>query len=181
VELGSQIPLVENTLPAKSVPAEIIRIIEKSLKEALGSGPLVGYPLHNVRFVLESVEYNEQDANEIAYQAAAHQAAREAVEKSGVYLLEPLMKVQVLAPEESVGEVITDLSGRRGRILSMDPRPGKLQALNCEAPLSTMFGYSTALRSRTQGRGTFTMEFLKYDSMPEGVERELRSRLTGLS
>ncbi len=177
---GSQNSVIVS-VPSKSVPAELLRVVEKSLKDGLTSGPLVGYPLQGVRITVLACEYHETDSNEIAYQAAAHQALRENLEKSITYLLEPVMRVQVLAPEESVGDVISDLSARRGKILSMDPRPGKMQALNCEVPLSTMFGYSTSLRSRTQGRGTFTMEFLRYDGMPEAVERELRQRLTGLS
>ena len=96
-------------------------------------------------------------------------------------LLEPLMKSQILVPEENTGDVIQDMNARRGRILNMDPRPSKMQAVNVEVPLATMFGYSTQLRSRTQGRGTFSMEFDRYEPMAPSVEKEVRQRLTGLS
>jgi elongation factor G len=134
----------------------------------------------NLEIKLLSASYNEIEASEVAYQMAASMAVKEALEKGRPILLEPLMKVQVSVPEENTGDVIGDLSNRRGRILNMEPRPGGWQAINSEMPLATMFGYSTHLRSKTQGRGSFTMEFDRYDQMPQNVEKEVLQKLTGL-
>jgi elongation factor G len=168
-------------LPPKLLPREIEVAIERTLKESLASGALVGFPLVDVEVKATGATYNELESNDMAYQVAASMAFKEALDGARPVLLEPVMRVQVLVPEENTGDVITDLSTRRGKIISMDPRPGQWQAINSEAPMATMFGYSTSLRSKTQGRGTFSMEFDRYDSMPEAVEKEVLQRLTGLS
>lgn len=170
-----------NKLDAKAIPKIYQDALEKALKGALGAGQLVGYPLTQIEIIILRAEFNEFESNELAYQTAASLALREALKKGGQALLEPLMRVQVSVPEEYTGEVIGDLSLRRGKVLSMEPRPGGWQAINSEVPLSSMFGYSTHLRSRSQGRGSFTMEFDRYDRMAPAVEKELLKRLTGLS
>ncbi len=173
-------PKVVNKLPPKLLPREIELSVERSLAQGLSTGTLVGFPLTGLELRITGATYNETEAHELAFQIAASMALKHALEKADPHLLEPIMKVQVLTPEDNVGDVISDLGGRRGKILSMDPRPGRLQAINAEVPLATMFGYSTALRSKTQGRGTFTMEFLQYDFMPPNIEKEVLTRLTGL-
>ena len=174
------VPKVVNQLPAKMLPKEIEVAIERTLKQGLNAGTLVGFPMIDLEIRMTGGSYNEAESNEIAYQVAASMALKDAVEKAKAILLEPLMKVQVLVPEENTGDVIQDLSIRRGKILSMEPRPGGWQAINCESPMATMFGYSTHLRSRTQGRGTFTLEFDRYEQMPDNVGKEVLQRLTGL-
>ena len=174
-------PRVVSSVPDKFWPREIQIAVERTLKESLGSGLLVGFPLVDLEIKLTGGSYSEADSHEIAYQVAASQAVKAALEKAKSRLLEPIMKVQILVPEDYMGDVIQDLSARRGRVLAMDPRPGGLQAINAEVPLAQMFGYSTHLRSKSQGRGTFTMEFDRYDLMPESVEKLVLGRLTGLS
>jgi elongation factor G len=168
-------------LPAKRIPKEFEYVIEKSLKSALGAGPIAGFSLVDVLIRVMDAEFREAESSELAYQVAANLALKDALEGAGAMLLEPLMKSQILVPEENTGDVIQDMNARRGRILNMDPRPSKMQAVNVEVPLATMFGYSTQLRSRTQGRGTFSMEFDRYEPMAPSVEKEVRQRLTGLS
>lgn len=177
----SEASRVVNKLAAKTLPRDLEEATLKALRDSLNMGLLVGYPLVNLEIKLVGTTYNEMEASDVAYQMAAAMAVKEALEKGHPQLLEPMMKVQVNVPEESTGDVIGDLSNRRGRILNMDPRPGAWQAINAEVPLATMFGYSTHLRSRTQGRGSYTMEFDRYDQMPPNVEKEVLQRLTGLS
>lgn len=171
---------IEMKVPPKTWPKEVELAVEKTLKESLSSGILVGFPVTDAHITVLGGDFVEGESNDLAYQAASTIALRQALESAGACLLEPVMKVQVLAPEGNTGDVIQDLSHRRAKILSMEPRPGGWQALNVQAPLATMFGYSTQLRSKTQGRGTFTMEFDLYDSMPPSVEKEVLSRLSGL-
>lgn len=171
---------IYNKLDHKLLPKNLVETIEKTLWGALGAGQLAGFPLSQIEIHILKAQYNELESNELAYQTAASIALREALKNSGEGLLEPLMKVQVSVPEENTGEVIGDLSLRRGKVLSMDPRPGGWQAINAEVPLGAMFGYSTHLRSRSQGRGSFSMEFDRYERMATSVERELLKKLTGL-
>ncbi len=172
---------VINKIPAKSIPREFEQAIEKSLLQGVQTGPIVGFPMVDIEISMTHAQSHETDSSDIAFQFAASQALKEALDKAKPFLLEPVMKVQVSVPDDNVGDVISDINGRRGRILEMLPRPGKWQAVNAEVPLAAMFGYSTNLRSRTQGRGTYSMEFDRYDSMPPSVEKEVLARLTGLS
>lgn len=172
--------VVTNALPPKFFSREVEDAVLRALKDSFNMGSLVGYPLVNLEIKLVGGSFNEQEASEVAYQMAASMAVKEALEKGQPLLLEPVMKVQVNVPEENTGDVIGDLSNRRGRILNMEPRPGNWQSINAEVPLATMFGYSTHLRSRTQGRGSFTMEFERYDQMAPNVEKEVLQKLTGL-
>jgi elongation factor G len=174
-------PRVMNSLNVKNFPKDLNIAIEKALKECLGAGQLAGYPLVDMEIELLGAEFKEGESQELAYQTAASLAVREGLEKGKQTLLEPIMEVQVLVPENTTGEVIQDLNSRRGKIHSMEPRPGGWQAVNAETPMATMFGYSTHLRSRTQGRGTFTLQFKRYDQMPPNVESEVLKRLTGFS
>jgi len=155
-------------------------LIERSLKEGLAAGPLAGRPVMNVGIKVTSLGFKEGESSDIAFQIAASMGLQELLQKASPALLEPVMKVQVLVPEESTGEVMGDLNIRRGRVSAIEPRPGQIQAVNAEVPLATMFGYSTALRSKTQGRGSYTMEFSRYETLPPNVNKEVLQKLTGL-
>jgi elongation factor G len=172
---------VESELKKEILAMEYQNSVLRTLNEMLGAGPIAGFPLTHLRVTLTGVEVQEGEVNELALQYAAAQAFQEAIASAKPVLLEPIMSLKVNVPEASTGDVIADLNTRRGRVLSMDPRPGQWQAISAEVPLSTMFGYSTDLRSRTQGRGNFSMEFDRYDRPPPAVEKTLIQRLTGLS
>jgi elongation factor G len=156
---------VINKLPAKKVLDEFERALVSSCELSLQSGPLSGYALLDTRVTILDSEMRENESTELAYQTAASQAMHEALSSAGAKQLEPVMKIQVLAPPDNVGDVVSDLNTRKGKIMSMDPEAGAMTVVNGEVPLSKIFGYSTELRSRTQGRGTFSLEFSRYDSV----------------
>ena len=147
----------ENVIPREFVPA-----VERGVREAMESGSLAGYPLVDLRARLVDGSYHEVDSSELAFKVAGSIALREGVQKAGPVLLEPMMQVEIVTPEEFTGEIVGDLNARRAQIESLDLRPAGLQTVTANAPLSGMFGYATELRSMTQGRGTFTMEFVHY-------------------
>jgi len=150
------------------VPREYIPAVEKGVKEAMDSGVLAGYPVVDVSVTLYDGSYHEVDSSEFAFKTAGSMAFKEGVRKGGAVLLEPIMAVEVVTPEEYMGAVNGDLSSRRGMILAMEDSPsGKI--VRAEVPLAEMFGYATSLRSATQGRATYTMEFKKYNPAPSNV------------
>jgi elongation factor G len=168
-------------LSLQKLPQEIQNCILKTLREMLGAGPIAGFPLTDVKVALTGAEFHEgEQLNELAFQYAASHGFQELIGKAEPHLLEPVMSLKVFVPDTSTGDVISDLNARRGKVLSMDARPGSWQAVSSEVPMSSMFGYSTDLRSRTQGRGNFSMEFNRYDRIPANVEKALIQRLTGL-
>ncbi len=171
---------VKNSLPAKSIPKEFEDIILRTAKESLGAGPLAGFPLLDVEVEVLRAEQRENESNDLAFQYATSVALQQAVEKAGARLLEPIMRLVINMPETNTGDVISDLNARRGKILSMEAKGAAWQVIDAEVPLSSMFGYSTDLRSRTQGRGNFSMEFARYDQMPANVEKQVLQRLTGI-
>jgi elongation factor G len=134
---------------------------------------LAGYPVTDVKVRLYDGSFHEVDSNEMAFRTAASIAFREGVQKAGPILQEPIMKVEVVVPDEFLGEVIGQLNARRGEILGMELRPGKTQAVSAMVPLAEMFGYATELRSATQGRGVFTMEFDHYDRVSDNLARQI--------
>lgn len=170
----------EVLLDRKLIPEEIYRGIEKALKESAATGPLAGFNLIDVKLTVESAEYRQEDANVLAYQIAVGMGVNGALEAAGCALLEPIMKLQIVTTDDSTGSVISDLNARRGQVLGMNPGSGGMTEIDAEAPLANLFGYSTALRSMTQGRGTFSMEFDCHDRLAANVERELLKKLTGL-
>ena len=170
---------VTNKLPPKALPMEFSLALEKGLREGLGSGVLVGLPLADVELDILAAEYSDTDASDIAYQVAASMALRQALEAAKPTLLEPLMKMVITVPDENVGDVMTDMNARRGRIQSIDHLPTGGQIVHVEVPMSEVFGYSTALRSRTQGRGSFTLELDRYEPLPDNVAKQVIGRLTG--
>ncbi len=161
-----------------TVPREYIPAVEKGVREALESGVLAGYPVVDVAVTLFDGSYHEVDSSEMAFKIAASIAFKEACQKASPVLLEPIMAVEVVVPEEFMGDVIGNLSGRRGKILGMEPRGGA-QVINAEVPLKEMFGYATELRSMTQGRATYTMQFAHYDPVPQAISEEITAKAVG--
>lgn len=171
-ERGSGI-VFEDKITGGAIPREFIPAVEKGIREAAESGVLAGYPVTDVKVTLYDGSFHEVDSNEMAFKTAASMAFREGVQKGKPVLLEPIMKVEVVAPEEFIGEILNSLNSRRASIQGMEPRPGNAQAIRATVPLGEMFGYATELRSATQGRGVFSMEFDHYAPVPEAVMRQI--------
>jgi elongation factor G len=167
-----------NAITGGIIPKEYIPAVEKGIREAMAGGVLAGYPVTGVRATLYDGSYHEVDSSEIAFKIAGSQAFKEAARQAGLRLLEPIMKVEVEVPENYMGDVIGDLNSRRGRIMGMEAR-GNLQVITAEVPLGEMFGYATTLRSLTQGRGTYTMQFDRYDFVPPAIAQEIIARAGG--
>jgi elongation factor G len=163
----------ENDIVGGKIPREYIPAVEKGVREAAEGGILAGFQVVDVKVRLYDGSYHEVDSNEMAFKMAGTLAFKEGVLKAGPILLEPIMKVEVMAPEEFLGDIIGQLNSRRGEILGMEVRPGNTQAVKSMVPLAEMFGYSTNLRSATQGRGVFTMEFDHYARVSESVARTI--------
>jgi len=160
------------------IPKEYIPAVDAGIQEALTNGVLAGYPMVDVRVTLLNGSYHEVDSSEMAFKIAGSMAVKEAASKANPVLLEPIMAVEVVTPEEYMGDVIGDLSSRRGRVEGMEQR-GNAQAIKAFVPLAEMFGYATDLRSRTQGRATYTMQFHAYEQVPEAQAREIVARARG--
>lgn len=157
------------------VPREYIPAVQKGIVEALDSGVLAGYPVVDVKVSLVDGSYHEVDSSEMAFKIAGSMAFKEGCQKAGPILLEPIMRVESIVPEDYVGDIVGDFSSRRGTIEGMDARPGNVQAIRARVPLSEMFGYATDLRSKTSGRGNFTMEFDRYSPVSQSIaEKVLR-------
>src|SRR5205814_6445422 len=148
------------------IPREYIPAVDQGVQAALDSGVLAGYPTVDVRVTLVDGQYHDVDSSEMAFKIAGSMVFKEAARQAAPVLLEPIMGVEVVTPEEYMGDVIGDLSSRRGRIEGMEQR-GTSQVVRSQVPLAEMFGYSTDLRSRTQGRATYTMQFHSYQQVPE--------------
>ncbi|MEE6715402.1 elongation factor G [Schleiferilactobacillus harbinensis] len=162
----------EDAIVGGVVPREYIPAVEQGLKESMANGVLAGYPLIDVKAKLYDGSYHEVDSSEAAFKVAASLALRNAVPTAGAVILEPIMKVEVVMPEEYLGDVMGQINGRRGRIDGMEDR-GNAKVINAFVPLSEMFGYATTLRSATQGRGTFTMTFDHYEATPKSIQAEI--------
>ncbi len=173
-EPGSGI-IFENDIVGGVIPREFIGGVEKGVREAAEGGVVAGYPVTDVKVRLYDGSYHEVDSSEMAFKMAASMAFKEGIQKGGPVLQQPIMKVEVVAPAEFLGDVIGQLNSRRGDILGMEQRLGGAQAVHAMVPLAEMFGYSTDLRSATQGRGIFTMEFDHYARVPENVARAIIS------
>lgn len=161
-----------NEIVGGVVPKEYVPAIQKGIAEQMQNGVLAGYPLLGLKATVFDGSYHDVDSSEMAFKIAASMATKKLAQQGGAVLLEPVMKVEVVTPEENMGDVVGDLNRRRGMILGMDESPsGKV--VNAEVPLAEMFGYATSLRSATQGRATYTMEFLKYAEAPRNVADEV--------
>jgi elongation factor G len=171
-ERGSGV-VFENKIVGGTIPREYIPAVEKGIKEVAESGVMAGYPVVDIKVTLFDGSYHEVDSNDMAFKMAATFAFKEGVRKGGPVLLEPIMKVEAVAPEEFLGDIIGGLNARRATIRGMEIRPGNAQAINATVPLGEMFGYATELRSTTQGRGVFSMEFDHYAPVPESVAHDI--------
>jgi elongation factor G len=167
-----------NEITGGRVPREYINPTEVGIKEALEGGVLAGFPMSDLKVTLYDGSYHDVDSSEMAFKIAGSMAIKEAARKAKPVLLEPIMSVEVVVPEEYMGDVIGDLNSRRGRIEGMELR-GTTQIIKSMVPLSEMFGYATELRSRTQGRGSFTMHFGKYEEVPGGIAEEIVNKVQG--
>ena len=165
----------ENRITGGAIPREYIPAVEQGVRSALESGVLAGYPVVDLKAILVDGSYHEVDSSDLAFKIAGSIAFKEATQRANPVLLEPVMKVEVVAPEEFTGDIIGDLSARRGSIEGMEPRGIGMQAIRAHVPLAEMFGYATDLRSMTQGRGTFTMEFEYYDQVSEALTQQVLS------
>jgi elongation factor G len=161
-----------NKVVGGTIPREFIKPIEEGIKEALTTGVLAGYPVDDVGVELYDGSYHDVDSNEMAFKIAGSMAFKDAAQKAKPVLLEPVMRVEVVVPEEFMGDIIGDLNSRRGHIQSMDARGGT-QIINARVPLSEMFGYATEMRSRTQGRATYSMHFDRYEQAPNHISDEV--------
>ncbi|MBZ5554153.1 MAG: elongation factor G [Acidobacteriia bacterium] len=168
----------ENKVVGGSIPREYINPVEKGIAEAMETGVLAGYEMQDVKVTLYDGSYHEVDSSEIAFKIAGSMAFKDGVARAHPVLLEPIMKVEVVVPEEYMGDVIGDLNSRRGHIERMERRAGS-QVITARVPLSDMFGYATDLRSRTQGRATYSMHFLRYEEAPKLVAEEVIAKVTG--
>jgi elongation factor G len=160
------------------VPREYIPAVDKGIKEALDNGVMAGYPVVDIKVTLVDGSYHEVDSSEMAFKIAGSMGFKEGCQKAGPQLLEPIMSVEVVVPEEYMGDVIGDLNSRRGRIMGMEGRAGA-QVVNSMVPLAQMFGYSTILRSATQGRATYSMTFDHYEPVPKSVAEEIVAKAKG--
>jgi elongation factor G len=167
-----------NEIKQGKIPAEFIPAVEKGVEEALGSGIQAGFPVADVKVALVDGSFHDVDSSEMAFKIAGSIGFKDCCKQAGPVLLEPVMSVQVVTPEQYMGEVIGDLNSRRGKILSMENRLGT-QFINATVPLAQMFGYSTDLRSKTQGRASYTMEFSQYAPVPTPIAQEIIRRTMG--
>jgi elongation factor G len=167
-----------NQIVGGVVPKEYIGPIEKGIAEALEGGILAGFPMSDVKVTLYDGSYHEVDSSEMAFKIAGSMAIKDAAPKAKPVLLEPIMAVEVVVPDEYMGPVNGDLISRRGRLEGMEMR-GTTQIIKAMVPLSDMFGYATELRSRTQGRGSFTMHFGRYEEVPASIAEEIISKVQG--
>jgi elongation factor G len=168
----------QNKLVGGIIPKEFIPSVEKGVRDAMGRGVLANFPVIDVTVALVDGSFHDVDSSGPAFEVAASMGFQDGAKRAGIHLLEPIMAVEVVVPDANMGDVIGDLNSRRGRINGMNPR-GNLQVVTAEVPLAQMFGYSTDLRSKTQGRATYTMQFAKYEQVPRNVEEEIVKRMKG--
>jgi elongation factor G len=165
-----------NKIKGGSIPTEFIPAVEKGIEDAMDNGPRAGYPMVDVRVTLVDGKYHDTDSSEIAFRVAGSLALKEAVRRAKPVLLEPVFAVEVVTPEEFMGDVIGDLNRRRGHVTGMDQR-GNAQVITAYVPLAEMFGYATDVRSATQGRATYTMQFERYDEVPASIAEKVVGEL----
>ena len=168
----------ENKIVGGAVPREYVPAVEKGIKEAMETGVLAGYPMVDIKVSLTDGSYHDVDSSEMAFKIAGSMGFKEACRKAKPVLLEPVMDVEVVTPEEYMGAIVGDLNSRRGRILSMEAR-GTSQVIRANVPLGQMFGYATEMRSMTQGRATYTMQFARYEEVPASIAEEIMAKVAG--
>ena len=165
--------LFEERIVGGVVPREYFNAIQKGIEEAMGAGVMAGYPVVDVKVALVDGSYHEVDSNEMAFKIAASIGFKEGTQKASPILLEPVMRVEAIVPEEYVGDIVGDFSSRRGEIEGMEPRAGGVSAIRSFVPLSEMFGYATSIRSLTSGRGNFTMQFERYSPVSQSIAEKI--------
>src|SRR6266849_1160478 len=168
----------ENKIVGGTIPREYIPAVEKGVREALDTGVLAGYPIVDIKVRLTDGSYHDVDSSEMAFKIAASMGFKEACRRAKPVLLEPVMDVEVVTPEEYMGAIVGDLNSRRGRIVSMEAR-GSSQVIRATVPLGQMFGYATEMRSMTQGRATYTMQFSRYEEVPPAIAEEIMAKVAG--
>jgi len=168
----------EDKIKGGVIPGEYIPSVNAGIKEALENGIKAGYAMVDVKVELVDGSYHDVDSSEMAFKIAGSMAAQEAAKRAKPVLLEPVMKVEVVTPEDFLGDVIGDLSRRRGKVAGQEPR-GNAMAVDATVPLSEMFGYATDMRSATQGRASYTMQFERYEEVPSNVAEEIVAARTG--
>jgi elongation factor G len=168
----------QDSIKGGAIPNEYIPSVNAGVKEALENGIKAGYPMVDVKVTLVDGSYHDVDSSEMAFKIAGSMAAQEAAKRAKPVLLEPVMSVEVVTPEEFLGDVIGDLSRRRGKVAGQEPR-GNAMAVNATVPLSEMFGYATDVRSATQGRASYTMQFERYEEVPNNIALEIVEQRTG--
>jgi len=167
----------ESKIVGGAIPREYIPAVDQGIKEALEGGVVAGFPMVDVKVELIDGSYHEVDSSEIAFKIAGSMALKEAVKRASPALLEPVMAVEVVVPKDFVGTVVGDLTSRRGRIGGMESRGATTEVVNAQVPLSQMFGYATSVRSATQGRATFTMQFHSYQEVPSSIAEEIKAKV----
>src|SRR5213075_3558263 len=160
------------------IPREYIPAVDAGIQQAMEGGVVAGYPLVDVRAILTFGSYHDVDSSEMAFKIAGSMALKKAARAARPVLLEPIMRVEVVTPEDYMGDVIGDLSSRRGKVEGMEQR-GSSQVIRSQVPLAEMFGYATDLRSRTQGRATYTMQFHSYQQVPKAIADEIVKKIRG--
>ncbi|HYU58838.1 MAG TPA: elongation factor G, partial [Actinomycetota bacterium] len=168
----------DNATVGGTIPKEFINPIQKGIEEAMTGGILAGYPMVDLKVEVFDGSYHDVDSSEMAFKIAGSMGFKDGATKAHPVLLEPIMEVEVVTPEEYMGDVIGDLNSRRGKVHAMNPRSG-VQMIEALVPLAEMFGYATDLRSRTQGRATYTMQFHSYQEVPAGISREIVAKVRG--
>jgi len=177
MERGGDFEFIDE-IKGGAIPREYMSAVKVGISEALDGGVVSGYPLVDVKVAVFDGSYHEVDSSDLAFKICASMAVKEAVSKAAPVILEPVMSVEVVVPEEYMGAVTGDLTARRGRIVKSELRSGS-QVLDAEVPLSNMFGYSTDLRSVTQGRATYTMQFSHYEQVPKSIAEEIITKTRG--
>ena len=171
----------ESEVVGGNIPREFIKPIEQGVREAALAGVLAGYPVLDFKAIVFDGSSHDVDSSEMAFKIAGSMAFKEANRAAGPIIKEPIMSVEVVTPDQFIGDVIGDLAARRGHVKHQEPEPGGAQKITATVPLSEMFGYATDLRSRTQGRATYTMEFAHYDQVPKSIAEEIIAKNTGKS
>ena len=165
----------ESRIVGGAVPKEYIPGVEKGIESVMDSGPLAGFPVIDFKVALIDGKFHDVDSSVMAFEIAARMGMREGLKKAGAKLLEPIMKVEVITPEEYTGGIIGDLTSRRGQVSGQEPR-GNAIAINANVPLANMFGYINTLRSMSSGRAQFTMQFSHYDPVPSNISDEIQAK-----
>ena len=168
----------ENAIVGGSIPKEFVKPVSEGIKEAMRNGVLAGYPVEDLKVKLFDGSYHDVDSSEMAFKIAGSMAFKEGAKKASPVILEPIVEVEVVTPEEYMGDVMGDLNSRRGKIEGLAPRKDA-QVIHAKVPLSEMFGYATSLRSMTQGRAIYTMQFSHYDEVPNSISDQIIEKVKG--